>query len=106
MNRDRQIQIARNPFIRDLPATPGHAVTPSVTRGWIEAGLRCHSWPGRCSCARVPALNELGHRDDGCRLPARAGRRATHSPRAMLSSHMPTTTMSKARPVGGSPVTR
>ena len=35
-----------------------------------------------------------------------ASRRTTHSPKAMLISHMPTTTMSEASPRGGFPVNR
>lgn len=42
----------------------------------------------------------------GCRGSGNASLRTTHSPREMVSSHMPTTTMSEASPVGGFPVIR
>ena len=60
MNRNQQIQAAQNQFMRELQASPARAVTTSVTRGRVEAGLTCHIQQGR-----YQVVSDLGSRMGG-----------------------------------------
>ena len=60
MNRNQQIQTAQNQFISELQASPERALTISVTRGRVEAGLTCHIQQGRHH-----VVSDLGSRMGG-----------------------------------------
>lgn len=49
---------------------------------------------------------KMVHATVGCKDFGTARRRITHSPKAMVISHMPTTTMSDSSPCSGLPVIR